>query len=123
MICFTSLAECSDRCGGATWPLRKRADPHLRGHREGECWDEWIRKLTEIARENELPFAAAKGRDKAIAHSPFVLMVAELQDYVPASARSHRHSMDALAAAIHRARRNKAGQVGRRDKKAVRSAQ
>jgi hypothetical protein len=79
--------------------------------------------LTRIARENELPSAAPKGSDKAIAHSPFVLMVAALQDCVPASARRHHASMDALATAIHRARRNKARKTGRRDKKAVRSAQ
>jgi hypothetical protein len=103
--------------------LKEMSDPHLPGHREGECWDRWIRQLTRIARENELPSAASKGSDKAIAHSPFVLMVAALQDCVPASARRHHASMDALATAIHRARTNKARKVGRRDKKAVRPAQ
>jgi hypothetical protein len=114
------LTSLSVACNLALAEVR---DPHLRGHREGGCWDQWIRKLTRIARENELPSAAAKGSDKATAHSPFVLVVAALQDCLPASARRHHHSMDALAAAIHRARRNMARQVGRRDKKAVRSTQ
>jgi hypothetical protein len=103
--------------------LQEMSDPNLPGHREGECWDQWIRRLTSIARENDLPFAAPKGSDKAIAHSPFVLMVAALQDCVSASARRHYASMDALATAIHRARTNTARKVGRRDKKPVRSTQ
>jgi hypothetical protein len=95
---------------------------NLPGHREGTCWDLWIRRLTSIARENDLPFAAPKGSDKGVAHSPFVLMVAALQGCVPTSARRHHASMDALATAIHRARTNTARKVGRRDKKAVRPA-
>jgi hypothetical protein len=98
---------------------------NLPGYHEGECWDQWIRKLTRIVREHELPFHASKGSDKTSepAHSPFVLMVEALQDCVPASARRHHFSRDALATAIHRARTNTARKVGRRDKKAVRSAQ
>jgi len=103
--------------------LDEMSDPNLPGHREGECWDQWIRRLTRVARENDLPFAAPKGSDKAIAHSPFVLMVAALQDCVPASARRHHASMDALSTAIHRARTNTARKVRRRDKKPVRPAQ
>jgi hypothetical protein len=102
--------------------LEEMNDPNLPGHREGACWDQWIRRLTSIALENDLPSAAPKGSDKAIAHSPFVLMVAALQDCVPAGARRHHASMDALATAIHRARTNTARKIGRRDKKAVRTA-
>src|SRR5262249_35067343 len=77
--------------------LDEMSDPNLPGHREGECWDQWIRRLTTIARENDLPFAAPKGSDKAIVYSPFVLMIAALQECVPASARRHHASLDALA--------------------------
>jgi hypothetical protein len=106
-----------------TLALKEMSDPNLPGYREGECWDQWIRRLLIIARENHLPFAATKGSDKTNAHSPFVLMVAALQDCVPKKARRHCHSNDALATAIHRARKDTARKVGRRAKKAGRSAQ
>jgi hypothetical protein len=114
---LTSLSVACDLA------LKEMSDPNLPGHREGECWDQWIRQLTRIARENELPFASPKGSDKAITHSSFVLMVAALQDCVPANARRHHASMDALSTAIHRARTNTARKVGRRDKRAVRPAE
>jgi len=73
--------------------------------RVGDCWNEWIRDLTSIARKNKLPFSVSKASGKAAAPSPFVLMVAELQRHVDRGARRHSHSNSALAAAITRARK------------------
>lgn len=88
-----------------------------RGFREGECWDNWIRELTQIAARHNLPSAAAKGSDKGTPSSPFVRMVAALQAMLPPEARRHGQSQDALAAAIHRARRMTARVRKPRDKK------
>jgi hypothetical protein len=67
-------------------------------------WNQWIRELTAIARENKLPFSVSKASGRAAATSPFVLLVAELQGSVDKRARRHGHSKGALAAAITRAR-------------------
>jgi hypothetical protein len=77
------------------------------GYREGECWDQWIRRLTAIAAENGLPKGVAKSVDKSLVPSPFVLTVEALQNCLPARTRRHNHSHVALAAAIQRARRAK----------------
>jgi hypothetical protein len=82
-------------------------DPRGPGYRKGECWDEWVRKLTYIAKEHRLPTSARTDTDKKKAStksSPFVLLVRELQQLVPAAAARHGHSDDALAKAIQRAR-------------------
>jgi hypothetical protein len=81
-------------------------DPNLPGHREGDCWDQWIRRLTKIADENGLPSGASKGADKSAKESPFTLMVKALQERVPRDARRHHGGEAAtLAAAINRARK------------------
>lgn len=74
------------------------------GHREGDCWENWIRRLTRISEENGLPWRVSKGSDKSTQESPFTRLVATLQECVPRDARRHR-SNAALAKAINEARR------------------
>jgi hypothetical protein len=88
-----------------TKALQELHDPQLLGHREGDCWRQWIRRMTKIVRDIDLPSAASKGGDKGNAHSPFVLMVESMQKTcVPKAARRYNHSNAALAVAISRAR-------------------
>lgn len=103
--------------------LQKLGDPNMPGYREGECWDQWVRRLTAIAKSEGLPTAASKGSDKETGDtsSPFVLLVWELQACVPEDARRHWQSKHALAAAIHRARRDMARKP-RRDTKGTRAS-
>ena len=75
------------------------------GHREGECWEDWIRSLTRISQENRLPWRVSKGSDKSAQESPFTMLVAALHECVPKDARRHHHSNAALAKAINEARR------------------
>ena len=85
--------------------LKEIGNTNLKGYREGDCWDQWVRQLTKIAQESKIPFAASKGSDKATTYSAFILLVEAFQNCVPASARRHFHSKAALAAAINRARK------------------
>jgi hypothetical protein len=96
---LTSLAvACRDA-------LKEMERPDAPGHREGECWANWIRSLTKIASEFGLPRGVSKGSDKSAQISPFTLFVEALHECVPKDARRHHHSNAALAKAINEARR------------------
>ena len=74
------------------------------GFRQGSSWEEWVRRLTAIAKETGLPHGARKDKSATDATSPFVALVDELQQIIPDDYRRHTHSTDALAKAIERAR-------------------
>jgi hypothetical protein len=69
-------------------------------------WAQWIRRLTTILTEANLPTAASKGADKSKLDkpSPFVALVYELHRYIP---NAKFHSDGALTQAITRARRTR----------------
>jgi hypothetical protein len=91
--------------GACTSALAELDDPSLPGHREGDCWRGWVRALTRIAKQHRLPIGSRTDTDKHWrGPSPFVVLVRELQRFVPTEAR--RHTNDALAKAIQRARRS-----------------
>ena len=75
-------------------------------HRIGECWEGWIRRLTEIIERNEMPTAASKdaGLNNGKA-SKFVRFVEEFQESFEPKFRRATFSTPALADAITRARR------------------
>jgi hypothetical protein len=79
------------------------------GYRKGDCWEQWIRQLTKIAKENDLPNGVRSDSDKQKndAPSPFVALVRELQLCLPAESRRPAHSDGALAQAIKLARRSR----------------
>jgi hypothetical protein len=81
------------------------ADDSL-GMRHGMAWNAWIRALTTIAREHELPFAARKDSDKQKTDtpSPFVSLVRELQTFIPKEHQRSTKNDNALAGAISKAR-------------------
>jgi hypothetical protein len=73
--------------------------------RSGEPWDSWMRRLTKILQEHDLPSAVPKDSDKWTHDVPFAALVRELQKCVPPQFRRHTHSEGALEQAIYRARR------------------
>jgi hypothetical protein len=96
------LASLSGACTSA---LAELDDPNLPGHREGARWREWVVALTRIARRHKLPIGVRTDTDKNMrGPSPFVVLVRELQRYLPREARRHT-GCGALAKAIQRARR------------------
>jgi hypothetical protein len=82
------------------------------GFRPGEMWERWIRDLTAIAADAQLPTTVRKDTDKIKSDkpSPFVSLLRELQACLPQEyRRSHPSSADAganiaLSTAIVRAR-------------------
>jgi hypothetical protein len=95
------LGSLKDACRRAA---QEMDDPNQPSHREGECWDQWIRRLTEIVKENGLPSGASKGGHGRNNQSPFTWLVMALQKCVPTDARRHDRRAGTLAAAIARAR-------------------
>jgi hypothetical protein len=73
---------------------------------EGEVWNMWVNALTEIMKENKLPYKVRNDRNKNKNDVPsaFVVLVGELQKYLPSECRKFTHSNDALAQGINRAR-------------------
>ena len=74
---------------------------------QDERWDIWISDLTGIVRRGGLAVGVRKDSDKNVGQiSPFVRLVAALQDFIPASRRRFIHSLDGLASGIARGRQN-----------------
>jgi hypothetical protein len=89
--------------------LAELDDLNQPGHREGDWWREWVVALTRIARQHKLPIGVRTDTDKNMrGPSPFVVLVRELQRYMPSEARRHMASDGALAKAIQRARQDEA---------------
>jgi hypothetical protein len=102
---FRRLSELLvDACTSALTELN---DPSRPGHREGDCWEGWVRNLTYIAKKHNLPTGARTDTRPSDKQSPFVALVSKLQQLVPVAAVHHAHSNDALAKAIQRARRRR----------------
>jgi hypothetical protein len=74
---------------------------------EDEWWSIWVGLMEGVMSEHGLPYQARKDSDKQKqeSSSPFVLFVSELQKQMPVECQKYTHSFDALAQAIHRARR------------------
>lgn len=74
-----------------------------------EIWEFWIKRITEIMKEANLPYKVRKDTDKQKGETPsaFVILIRELQKSLPAEFRMFIHSDDSLAQAIHRARRRR----------------
>jgi hypothetical protein len=75
------------------------------GYFRGAVWDNWIRWLTIILNEHDLPYGAAKDAATRDKMSSFVLFVQELQRHVKTDAQRPFQSLDALSQAIYRARK------------------
>jgi hypothetical protein len=73
----------------------------------GEIWNLWVNSITTVIRDENLPYKVRKDTDKHTGNnSPFVRLIKEIQNSLPKEFRMFTHSDDALAQAIHRARRN-----------------
>jgi hypothetical protein len=73
------------------------------GHRDGECWNRWIRELTKILEDANCPTGVSKSGQA----TPFQRLVTKLQECIPGEARRHigpTVTTMAAAAAILRAR-------------------
>jgi hypothetical protein len=83
---------------------------------EGGAWEHWIRQLSAILREHDLPTAARKDRssDKSGEASPFVSLVFRFQTFLPRKLVRSQHSRGALAVSIHKARRGSKAAVARK---------
>jgi len=86
--------------------LKEIETSDLESHREGDCWEQWIRRLTKALSAHQLPTGARTDSDKMKKGSPsaFVSLVSELQKCAPLASRRHTHSYEGLAKAITRAR-------------------
>jgi hypothetical protein len=78
--------------------------PDLRPHQKGDAWDAWVRGLSKICHDHDLPTGAAQDDDAEHKPSPFVAFVEKLQTFLPPRLRLHTYSRVALAGAINRAR-------------------
>jgi hypothetical protein len=76
-----------------------------RGRQKGEAWDNWVCRISEIAKINRLPSEARKDDDANEKPSPFVALIRELQHFLPKEYPRSTHSNIALAVAITGARR------------------
>lgn len=91
---------------GCNLMLRWESDDGLR---EGSSWDAWVQLIDEVMQHHGLPGAARKDSDKRYPDRPssqFVLLIDKLQEYIPQELQRHTQSTDALAGAIHRARKS-----------------
>lgn len=70
-------------------------------------WSIWVNGITKIIKDHNMPYAVRKDSDKnkTGAPSPFVVLIRELQRFMPKECRKFAHSDDALAQGISRARR------------------
>jgi hypothetical protein len=84
--------------------IEEMDDPEGKVFREGASWDDWIRALTNIAEENDLPTAASKAGNRKSDVGPFARLVATLQENLPKEAQ--RHANTRLSSAIYSARAN-----------------
>jgi hypothetical protein len=82
--------------------LAEMDDPEGKVFREGASWDDWIRALTNIAEENDLPTAASKAGNSEAEVGPFARLIEALQLYLPKEAQ--RHANTRLSSAIYSAR-------------------
>jgi hypothetical protein len=79
--------------------------------RHGEHWQLWVVRLVEIFKRHGLPAEVRKDSAKSskpqseFKHSPFVILLHELQGRIPSKFRRATHSKFALAEAITAARR------------------
>jgi hypothetical protein len=74
--------------------------------REGDAWNSWVRRLSQILKNNGLPVGVRKdagNKSKSDGPSRFTLLVRGVQSCLPRECRRHTHSLDALATAISRA--------------------
>lgn len=106
------LVLLAGACDQALDDIMKDYQPQPR-HREGMCWDNWIRDLTRILEGQKLPTAVSKGShtytvaavtERWDAASQYTQFVHALQACVPKAARRHT-TPDALAWAINKAQR------------------
>lgn len=100
MLVFSLSAAC-------TLMLRAwEADPGLH---EGWMWDTWVQSISEAMAQYGLPTAVRKDTnlrvDREEKNSGFYNFISELQKHIPEELRRHK-TPDALAAAIHRARKS-----------------
>jgi hypothetical protein len=97
----TSIISLIVACDHAQAHLEKN-----QGRREGETWENWVCRVTEILQQHQLPTGVRKDTDKNKAGkpSPFVSLIYELQHLIPEGRRKSTHSLFALAEAIARAR-------------------
>jgi hypothetical protein len=90
------------------------------GRRRGAGWENWLRKIDDIIREQGLPITARKdaNKNKSGKPSPYVEMIGALQKLFPTKFRRAEQSKQALAQAIHLARTPRRDKV-RKPKKPI----
>jgi hypothetical protein len=72
--------------------LEEIDDPDATFFREGASWDDWIRALTKIAEENDLPTGASKAGNPEADIGPFARLVVALQAHLPKEAQRHANT-------------------------------
>ena len=96
-VMFSLSAACTET-------LAEMDDLDVRVFRDGASWDDWIRALTKIANQNDLPIGASKAGNPEAGSGPFARLTAALQEHLPKEAR--RHTNTRLSAAIYSARQS-----------------
>jgi hypothetical protein len=78
--------------------------PDLRPHQKGDDWDAWVRGLTVICEQHDLPTEVRQDLGRQRRSSPFVVFVESLQKALPPHLQRHTHSRGALTSAINKTR-------------------
>ena len=91
-------AQVRSSCNKALEEINQEKSP---GFRHGDAWDDWIKKITNIAAKFKLPTSASKREPDT---SPFVRMIDKIQKCLPPECVRGTHSFHALSQAISRAR-------------------
>jgi hypothetical protein len=86
---------------------------------DGEAWNHWVVRLSDLAETNRLPTASSVSRPKLDPEraSPFVTFVDQLQASIPEEYQRHCQSPVALAEAIKRARKHRSQNTIAKDPK------
>ena len=96
---FHALGDVMFSLSGACMQaLAEMDDPDATVFRNGASWDNWIRALTKIAEQSDLPLAAPKAGNPEADVGPFARLIAALQERLPIEARKHANTR--LSAAI-----------------------
>lgn len=108
-ITYLASHTLSDLARACDVAMAELSDSGVGSFRTGVAWEVWIRELAKLLSNQGLPVGARKDTSGDTAKtvrdsSPFVALVSELQQSVPAEFRRGTQSLDALSGMVTRAR-------------------
>jgi hypothetical protein len=117
---YDLAASLRSACDAALTELKIDAEDNTEDpFKEGEAWDEWIRRVIQALQKALVRVTARQDRGAGKPQSPFVELVWKLQECLPVGARRHMNSKPALASAIRKVMRNTSSKNNRTRKRRV----